>query len=91
MSTLRLGEVVILIHQMDPALQLGFDTNPITPISGMSKDDAKVSFNTAGGTPMTVQTFRQHAAHFDNQLTVFNSAGDRLFGFRQANQWLLFK
>ncbi|MTV81332.1 hypothetical protein [Secundilactobacillus folii] len=88
---MRLKEVVTLVQQLSPSLKLGLDSSPIKPISGMSKSDGRLLFHTATKTPLTIEAFRQHATHFDDQLVVFSSSGKRLFGFRQENHWLLFK
>ncbi|WP_179211631.1 hypothetical protein [Secundilactobacillus pentosiphilus] len=91
MDNLRLRELITLVHQLDASLKLGFDTNPIKPISGMSASDNHLKLHTVTQTPLTVKTFRQHATHFDQQLVVFKSDGERLYGFRQSGHWLLFK
>lgn len=88
---MRLGELITLVHQLDPNLKLGFDTDPVTPISGMSAAKDHLLLHAVTQTPLTVGSFRQHAAHFDHQLTVFNSGAGRLYGFRQSEDWLLFK
>ncbi|WP_203648984.1 hypothetical protein [Secundilactobacillus yichangensis] len=88
---MRLGELITLVHQLGPNLKLGFDTNPITPISGMSTAENHLLLHGVTQTPLTVGSFRQHATHFNHQLTVFKSNGSRLYGFRQSEHWLLFK
>ena len=88
---MRLGELITLVHLLDPSLKLGLDTNPIKPISGMSAVDDQLLLHTVTQTPLTVETLRQHSTHFDQNLTVFRSHGGRLYGFRQSEHWLLFK
>ncbi|MCH5461177.1 hypothetical protein HC026_01695 [Lactobacillus sp. LC28-10] len=88
---MRLGELITLMHQLDPSLKLGIDSQSILPVSGMSASDNRLLFHTATQTPLTVGTFQQHAVHFDQQLIVFRSNDDRLYGFRQSEHWLLFK
>lgn len=88
---MRLGELITLVHQLDPKLKLAFDTTPMTPISGMSVSEDRLLLHAATQTPLTVETFRRHATHFDQHLTIFDSSGKRLYGFRQSKQWLLFK
>ncbi|GAX01910.1 hypothetical protein [Secundilactobacillus silagei] len=88
---MRLGELITLVHLLDPSLKLGLDTSPIKPISGMSAADQQLLLHTVTQTPLTVAGLRQHAAHFDQDLTVFRSNDERLYGFRQSGHWLLFK
>lgn len=90
-KNLRLEELITLIHQLDPTLTLGLDTDPITPISNLSSSEHQLLLHSATQTPLTVASFRQHATHFNQQLTVFNANGERLYGFRQSGHWLLFK
>lgn len=90
-KNLRLGELITLMHQLDPSLKLGIDSTSILPISGMSASETHLLLHTATQTPLTVGTFQQHAAHFDKQLIVFRSDNERLYGFRQSERWLLFK
>lgn len=88
---LRLGELITLVHQLDPNLKMAFDTTPMAPISGMSASEGRLLLHAATQTPLTVERFRQHANRFNQQLIVFESSGKRLYGFRQSKQWLLFK
>ncbi|WP_252904307.1 hypothetical protein [Secundilactobacillus silagei] len=48
---MRLGELITLVHLLDPSLKLGLDTSPIKPISGMSAADQQLLLHTVTQTP----------------------------------------
>ncbi|KRL75768.1 hypothetical protein [Secundilactobacillus paracollinoides] len=84
-------ELKILTSHFDPALKIALDQDPIVPITRITLDHDGFQFiSQAGHEPLDLATLKHQTRELKGQPTLFYQ-GQRLFGFRHSQKWLLFK
>ena len=90
---MRLHELKNLLTTLNPAAKIGLEGESPKPVISVEvdHDTLKLVVGTQKSAPLTVFSLTQQLKQAPKALLIVDSAGHRLFGFRQADDWLIFK
>lgn len=88
---MNLIELKILNGHFDPTLRIAIDQDPLIPITGIKLDHLGLHLRAEPDQPvLNIHGLNRQTRELKGQPTLFYE-GQRLYGFRHSQQWLLFK